>query len=161
MLGNTLFTIGLLISVGLGFVYFRDLGDVSQMVLRIKRVNMVRFIRNESRLLIIGFCGTALMSVGYFLFEGGTAWLFWSVLFLVCVLYGFTWFYVHIGMRNQMSTAKYYSIDEAKELVNPSSSVVVIEKDGVARAHSDNQMLRPHLAGNKEGLDGENVVMTY
>jgi hypothetical protein len=60
-----------------------------------------------------------------------------------------------------MSTAKYYSIDEAKELISPSNSVVVIEKDGVARAHPDSQILRPHLAGNDEGLNGENVVMTY
>jgi len=46
-------------------------------------------------------------------------------------------------------------------LVSPTSSVVVIEKDGIARAHPDSQILRPHLAGNEEGLDGENVVMTY
>jgi len=161
MLGNTLFIIGLLIAVGLGFVYFRDLGDVSQMVLRVKRVNMVRFIRNESRILVVGFCATALMSLGYFAFAGGTAWLFWPALILVGILYGFTWFYVHIGMRNQMHTAKYYSIDEAKEMVNPSGSLVVIEKDGVARAHPDSQILRPHLAGNEDGLNGENVVMTY
>lgn len=161
MLGNTLFIIGLLISVGLGFAYFRDLGDVSQMVLRVKRVNMIRFIRNESRVLTVGLCATALMSLGYFAFEGGTAWLFWPVLILLGILYGFTWFYVHIGMRNQMYTAKYYSIDEAKEMVNPSGSLIVIEKDGVARAHPDSQILRPHLAGNEEGLNGENVVMTY
>jgi len=64
-------------------------------------------------------------------------------------------------MLNQLSTAKYYSSEEAKELDSPSSSVVVIEKDGVARAHPDSQIIRPHLAGNKEGLKGENVVMTY
>ena len=39
--------------------------------------------------------------------------------------------------------------------------MVVIEKDGVARAHPQAQLMRPHLAGNEEGLDGENVVMTY
>jgi hypothetical protein len=101
------------------------------------------------------------MALAYFALDGGTAWLFWPALLLVGVLYGFPWIYVHLGLRNQMSTAKYYSIDEAKELVSPSSSVVVIEKDGVARAHPDSQILRPHLAGNKEGLNGENVVMTY
>ena len=161
MLGNTLFIIGLLIAVGLGFVYFRDLGDVSQMVLRVKRVNMVRFIRNESRILVVGLCATALMSLGYFAFAGGAAWLFWPLLILVGILYGFT-----AEMTSQlwgctMHTAKYYSIDEAKELVNPSGSLVVIEKDGVARAHPDSQILRPHLAGNEDGLNGENVVMTY
>jgi len=87
--------------------------------------------------------------------------LFWPVLLFAIVSYGFPWVYVHLGMRNQLSTAKYYSIEEAKELASPSSSVVVIEKDGVARAHPDSQIIRPHLAGNKEGLKGENVVMTY
>ena len=161
MLGNTLFLIGIVFAVVIGFAYFRDLGDVSQMFMRVKRKHMIRFIRNEYRLLAVGLGATALMALAYFALDGGTAWLFWPALLLVGVLYGFPWIYVHLGLRNQMSTAKYYSIDEAKELVSPSSSVVVIEKDGVARAHPDSQILRPHLAGNEEGLKGENVVMTY
>jgi hypothetical protein len=161
MLGNLLFLIGLVIAVGVGFAYFRDLGDVSQMFLRVKRKHMIRFIRNEYRLLAVGLGAMALMALAYLAFDGGTAWLFWPALLLVGVLYGFPWVYVHLGLRNQMSTAKYYSIEEAKELISPSNSVVVIEKDGVARAHPDSQILRPHLAGNDEGLNGENVVMTY
>ena len=161
MIGNILFFIGLIVAFGLGFAYFRDLGDVSQMFLSVKRKNMVRFIRNEYRLLAVGLGATALMALAYFALNGGAAWLFWPVLLAVSVFYGFPWVYVHLGLRNQMSTAKYYNIDEAKELVSPSSSVVVIEKDGFARAHPDSQILRPHLAGNEEGLNGENVVMTY
>ena len=161
MIGNILFFIGLIVAFGLGFAYFRDLGDVSQMFLSVKRKNMVRFIRNEYRLLAVGLGATALMALAYFALDGGAAWLFWPVLLAVSVFYGFPWVYVHLGLRNQMSTAKYYNIDEAKEWVSPSSSVVVIEKDGFARAHPDSQILRPHLAGNEEGLNGENVVMTY
>ena len=161
MIGNILFFIGLIVAFGLGFAYFRDLGDVSQMFLSVKRKNMVRFIRNEYRLLAVGLGATALMALAYFALDGGAAWLFWPVLLAVSVFYGFPWVYVHLGLRNQMSTAKYYNIDEAKEWVRPSSSVVVIEKDGFARAHPDSQILRPHLAGNEEGLNGENVVMTY
>jgi hypothetical protein len=161
MLGTLLFLIGLIVALGIGFFYFRDLGDVSQMVMRVKRKDMIRFIRHEYRLLSIGLGAAALMVLAYFLFDGGTAWLFWPALALVGVFYGFPWIYVHLGLRNQMTTAKYYSIDEARGLVSPSSSVVVIEKDGVARAHPDSQILRPHLAGNEEGLNGENVVMTY
>ena len=161
MLGNMLFFIGLIVAVGVGFAYFRDLGDVSQMFIRVKRKHMIRFIRNEYRLLAVGLGAAALMVLAYFALDAGTKWLFWPGLLLVGVLYGFPWVYVHLGLRNQMSTAKYYSIDEAKELISPSNSVVVIEKDGVARAHPDSQILRPHLAGNDEGLNGENVVMTY
>ena len=65
------------------------------------------------------------------------------------------WVWVHLGLRNQLSTAKYYSIEDAKALVSPASPVVVIENDGVARAHPDAQMMRPHLGGNAEGLKQE------
>jgi len=34
MFGNIFFLIGLVVSVGIGFIYFRDLGDLSQMVLK-------------------------------------------------------------------------------------------------------------------------------
>jgi len=161
LIGNILFLIGLIVAIGVGFAYFRDLGDISQMFIRVKRKHMIRFIRNEYRLLAVGLGAAALMVLAYFALDAGTKWLFWPGLLLVGVLYGFPWVYVHLGLRNQMSTAKYYSIDEAKELISPSNSVVVIEKDGVARAHPDSQILRPHLAGNDEGLNGENVVMTY
>jgi hypothetical protein len=87
--------------------------------------------------------------------------MFWTAFVLSAFFYAFTYIYVHLGLRNQMTTAKYHSIDEAKEFISPTSSVVVIEKDGVARAHPDSQIMRPHLAGNEEGLKGEDVVMTY
>ena len=54
MLGNVLFWSGLAVSLAIGLIYFRDLGDVSQLLIRVKRENMLRFIRNEHRLLAIG-----------------------------------------------------------------------------------------------------------
>lgn len=161
MLGNLLFYAGLLAALGIGFLYFRDLGDVSQMVLRVKRANMMRFIRNEGRLVLAGLGGALVMTVAHFALGGGPFWL-WLIIILLCaVLYGFPYVWVHIGLRNQKNTAKYYSIEKAKEWVSPSSPVLVLENNGVARAHPDAQIMRPHLAGNDEGLDGENVVMTY
>jgi hypothetical protein len=66
-----------------------------------------------------------------------------------------------VGLRNQRQSANYYSIEEAREALSPGSSVLVIENNGLARAHPDSHLLRPHLAGNDAGLDGENVIMTY
>ena len=66
-----------------------------------------------------------------------------------------------MGLRNQHLSAKYYSIEEARNALAPGSSMLVIENNGTARAHPDSHLLRPHLAGNDEGLDGANVVMTY
>jgi hypothetical protein len=68
---------------------------------------------------------------------------------------------VHVGLRNQKNSARYFPIADAEAFVSPSSSVLVIENKGVARAHPDAQIMRPHLAGNAEGLAGKNVVMTY
>jgi hypothetical protein len=65
MFENILFALGLVVAVGIGFVYFRDLGDISQIVIKVKRENMVRFIRNEYRFLAIGLGATALMIIAH------------------------------------------------------------------------------------------------
>ncbi len=161
MTGHILFTIGLVIALVIGCTYFRDLGDVSQMLIKVKRENMLRFIRNEYRLLAIGGAAIALMVVAYFDLDGGVNWLFWPMVVLLAFLYIFPWVWVHVGLRNQRSTAKYYSLEEARAALAPAASVVVFENNGVARAHPDSQLMRPHLAGNEDGLAGENVIMTY
>ena len=161
MLGNIVFWLGLAVSLTIGFVYFRDLGDVSQMLLRVKRENMMRFIRNEYRLLTIGVSALTLATIVHFGFGAGSRGFWWAAILLSVVLYGFPYIWVHVGLRNQKNSARYYSIEEAKEYVSPSSQVIVLENNGVARAHPQAQLLRPHLAGNDEGLDGENVVMTF
>ena len=161
MLGSFIFWIGSAVALLIGFLYFRDLGDVSQMLIRVKRENMLRFIRNEYRLLAIGLVALALSTLVHFAFSAGPRGIWWSVFLLCVLLYGFPYVWVHIGLRNQKNSAKYYSIEEAAEYVSPSSPVIVIENRGVARAHPQAQLLRPHLAGNEEGLEGEDVVMTY
>ncbi len=50
MFENILFAISLFVALVIGYLYFRDLGDVSQMFISVKRENMIRFIRNEYRL---------------------------------------------------------------------------------------------------------------
>jgi len=161
MIAAMIFWIGLVVSIGIGFVYFRDLGDVSQMVLKVKRENMLRFIRHENTFLGVGLVFASAMAAAHLGFGGGPVWVFWPAVAVVVLFYAFPWIYVHLGLRNQRSSAHYFPIDEAKRYVAPANSVVVIEKDGIARAHPDHHMMRPHLAGNDEGLAGEDVVMTY
>ena len=161
MVGNIVFAISFMVAIVIGLIYFRDLGDVSQMIVSVKRKNMIRFIRFEYRFLAIGLGATALMAISYFFLDGSVGWLFWSAIAALTFLYAFPWVWVHVGLRNQRYSAKYYSIDEAREALAPASPVLVIENNGVARAHPDSHLLRPHLAGNDQGLDGENVIMTY
>ncbi len=161
MIGNVLYWLGFSVALVIGFMYFRDLGDVSQMFIKVKRKNMLRFIRNEYRLLAVGLSGYAVMTAAHFSLGAGPLWIWIAASILFALFYGFPYLWVHVGLRNQKESAHYYSIEEAKEYVSPSSQVIVIENNGIARAHPQAQLMRPHLAGNEEGLDGENVVMTY
>lgn len=66
----------------------------------------------------------------------------------------------HIMMRDRMDNGVFVSVETARKYYSPDESVIVLDINGAARAHSDKQLLRPHVAGNGE-LGGENVVMTY
>ena len=161
MLATIFFWLGLAVSVWIGFLYFRDLGDASQLVIKVKRENTLRFIRNEYQLLAIGIGAAAVMALTHLLYDAGPRWLFLIALPVIVILYGFPYVWVHLGLRNQMRTAKYFPIEEAQFHVNPATSVLVIEHNGVARAHPDYELMRPHLAGDDDGLAGANVIMTY
>ncbi len=160
-MASLIFWLALAVSLVIGFFYFRDLGDVSQMLLKVKRENMLRFIRNEYRLLLVGLGALAIACFAHFGFDAGSGAVLKVAILASVLLYGFPYVWVHIGLRNQKDSAQFYSIDEAKEYVSPSNQVLVIENNGVARAHPQAQLMRPHLTGNVEGLNGENVIMTY
>jgi len=151
----------LAISGVIGFIYFRDLGDVSQFLLKVKRKNMLWIIRNEYKLITPGIASGLLAAVLHFAAGAGGATSFWLIMAILLFLYAFTWIWVHIGLRHQQNTAIFYSIEEAKKYVSPEDSVIVLENKGHARAHPDYEIWRPHLAGSAEGLGGENVIMTY
>ena len=86
MFGTLLFWIGLAVSLGIGFVYFRDLGDVSQMVLKVKRENMIRFIRHEGRLVAVGLAGATVMAVAHIGAGAGPGFAFWIAAALTAFL---------------------------------------------------------------------------
>ena len=44
------------------FIYFRDLGDITQVVMNVSRENMLKAIRNENRLVATGLAGTGMRS---------------------------------------------------------------------------------------------------
>ncbi len=161
MFSEILFYACTAISFGIAVLYFRDLGDIPQLFIKTKRANVDRFIRYEYRFLTVGLGAWSISAISYFALGAGAGWVFWIATLLTIGLIGFTWIYVHLGLRNQKDKARYYSIEEAKEFVSPSTQVIVLENNGVARAHPQPQIMRPHLAGTKDGLDGENVVMTY
>ncbi|MEX0285661.1 MAG: DUF3179 domain-containing (seleno)protein [Paracoccaceae bacterium] len=161
MFVTLLFYLCLFITVGIALLYFRDLGDIPQLVMKTKRANVDRFIRNEYRFMAVGVAAWVVAASLQLLTGVAPGWVFWVGTLVALFLYAFTWIYVHLGLRNQKNTARYYSIEEAQEFVSPTHQVIVVEKDGVARAHPQAQIMRPHLAGSPDGLEGENVVMTF
>ena len=156
-----LYWIGLLTGTYVAFIYFRDLGDITQTILDVSRDDMVRAIRNENRLVATALLGCGLSLYLHVQHGAGFSWLTWLVLPVSLFMVGFPWIWLHIGLRNQQSTATYYSIEEARAYLRPDESVIVIENNGQARAHSDYHIKRPHLAGSSEGLGGKNVILTY
>lgn len=161
MVADLLFYAATIVSLAVAFLYFRDLGDIPQLFVKTKRANVDRFIRNEYRIVAVGILAWIVSALFYFGFGAGNGWVFWTATVLVAALMAFTWVYVHLGLRNQKDNARFYSIEEAREFVSPTTQVIVLENNGVARAHPQPQIMRPHLAGTKDGLDGENVVLTF
>ena len=160
-MSSILFYLSTVISLTVALLYFRDLGDIPQLFMKTKRSNVDRFIRNEYRFIAIGLGAWVVSAILHIGFGAGSGWVFWIATVLALGLVAFTWIYVHLGLRNQKETAKFYSIEEAKEFVSPTTQVIVLENNGVARAHPQPQIMRPHLVGTEDGLDGANVVMTY
>ena len=71
MISTTLFWLGLVVAVTIGFIYFRDLGDIVQMVMKVKRENTLRFIRNEYKLVAVGLAAVGVMTAAHFLTDAG------------------------------------------------------------------------------------------
>lgn len=145
----------------ISYIYFRDLGDITQALLNVKRKNMLFAIRHENHLL--GTSVALIVAAAILHYQSGTGidWLFEILIAANVIMLGFPWIWIHVGLRNQQNHARYYSVEEAKKQVRPEESVIVIENNGQARAHPDYHIKRPHLAGTPEGLGGENVIMTY
>ena len=153
--------VALAVATYAAFIYFRDLGDITQVILDVSRKNMLKAIRNENKLVATGLIGTALAVALHYLYGAGIAWVTVTLCVANLFMVGFPWIWLHVGLRNQQKSATYYSVQEARDFLRGDESVIVIENNGEARAHSDYHIKRPHLAGSPDGLDGENVILTY
>lgn len=151
----------LIVATIVSYLYFRDLGDITQAFLTVKRKGMIYAIRHEKLMVGVGIVGTIIAVYTTVEYDAGFKILTYilAVINITSVLFPPVWIY--FGLRNQQDHAKYYSIEEAKNYVRSDESVIVLENNGEARAHSDYHIKRPHLAGVPEGLGGENIILTY
>jgi hypothetical protein len=153
--------VALIVATIVSYLYFRDLGDITQAFLTVKRKGMIYAIRHEKLMVGVGVVGTIIAVYTTVEYDAGFKILTYilAVINITSVLFPPVWIY--FGLRNQQDHAKYYSIEEAKNYVRSDESVIVLENKGEARAHSDYHIKRPHLAGVPEGLGGENIILTY
>ena len=119
MFWDIVFWASLLAAIAIGGLFFRDLGDVSQMFFKVKREDMLRAIRNEPRTLKLGMGLAAIMIASHLLFDGGSPWAFWVGLAFTALFFGFPFIWLHIALRNQQGIARFYSIEEARKFTNP------------------------------------------
>ena len=158
---DIIYWVALAIGTYAAYVYFRDLGDITQLFLNVTRDNMLKAIRGENKLVATGLGGTAVAAVLHYAYGAGPGWVTVTMVIINGFMVGFPWIWLHVGLRNQQDTATYYSLAEAANYLRPDESVIVIENNGEARAHPDYHIKRPHLAGTPEGLGGENIILTY
>lgn len=142
-------------------IYFRDLGDVTQVLLSVERKKMLAAVRNENKMIAMALGGTTIAGMLYFWQGVGIEWIFNILTIVNMAMITFVWGWIHIGLRNKQNNATFYAAAKADNWVRGDESVIVIENNGEARAHPDYHIKRPHLAGTPEGLGGENVIMTY
>lgn len=156
-----IFWVGLAATLWFSWVLFRDLGDVPQLIIPIPRERALASWYKRHPLALNSVLAFAAAVVSHSVYGAGEAVALW----LLGGVSAFLWFcgYVHphLMMRPQQRQATFVSVTEARKRLRGDTSMVVIENNGVARAHAECEIFRPHVVGTPEGLGGENVVMTY
>ncbi len=158
---KSIFWACMLIAQVFGALLFKDLADISQWVVQSPRETTIWVWYNRWMIALGGLAAIAIAS--YLKYKkrdiaGNKTYLSLTALF--CFTFYCGMINPHIMMRARMDNGVFLSVEQARQYVKPYESVIVLEINGKARAHSDKQLLRPHVAG-KDELGGENVVMTY
>lgn len=160
---NILFWSSLVLCMGCSIQIFWNLSDFSQL-LNIRFFPRSTFMKTwyNRKLLKYGTLVGATVAIGI----NYTAGVIAMPILVAILVIAFIFYYAGIinpkyMMPSQQHNGTFVSIKEASKKVRPSNEVMVIVNNGHARAHPDFEMWRPHIAGDKKGLGGEDIIMTY
>jgi len=155
------FWLNMAIAIIVSGYLFKDLADISQWIIQSERTNTIWVWYNRNILAVIAVLALAASIAIKYLHRNIVNN---KVMALLVVLFSFQFFSgfinPHMMMRERQYDGVFVSVAEARKYIAPEESVIVLEINGQARAHADEQLLRPHIAGNGT-IGGENVVMTY
>lgn len=158
---DIVFWVGLGLALWCSWVLFRDLADVPQLVIPIPRERAIQSWYRRHRLSLLSLLGLFVAVSSHWLFGAGSVVALWGLGGAALLLWFCGYLHPHIMMRPQQQRARFVTVSEARKRLRSDTSMVVIENNGVARAHAECEIFRPHVVGTPEGLGGENVVMTY
>jgi hypothetical protein len=106
--------VALIVATVASFLFFRDLGDITQAFLPVKRKGMIFAIRHEKLMISIGLVGSFVAIVTTEIYGAGYKNLTYVLAAINIFSVGFPYVWLHFGLRNQQDHAKNYSNDEAK-----------------------------------------------
>ena len=161
MIFELFFWAGLATALWFSWLLFRDLGDVPQLVIPIPRERAIRSWYRRHPYALLAVTGLAAALLTQLLSDLTHTTALWSAGGVAIILWFSGYIHPHIMMRPQQNKATFVSVSEARKRLRPDTCMVVIEHNGVARAHAECEIFRPHVVGTPDGLGGENVVMTY
>ena len=151
----------MVLAQALAFLLFKDLADISQWVVQGARETTMAVWYNRYPLAAASAVLLVAASVVWLKTRAGIGKKgFIALLLVFCAFWYSGMVNPHIMMRPRQADSVWVNVEEATKYVGNDESVIVYEIDGVARAHPDLQVLRPHVAGAAPVNDTE-VVMTY
>jgi hypothetical protein len=149
------------IALAVAFLIFKDLADISQWIIQGSRETTMAVWYNRVPLAVTSMVFAIIASIVWFRTRAGIGTKGFVVLLLIFIgLWASGIVNPHIMMRPRQDNAVWVDTEEARKYVEADESVIVYEIDGAARAHADQQVLRPHVVGGAS-VNGKNVVMTY
>ena len=149
------------IALAVAFLIFKDLADISQWIIQGSRETTMAVWYNRVPLAVTSMVFAIIASIVWFKTRAGIGTKGFVALLLIFIgMWASGIVNPHIMMRPRQDNAVWVDTAEARKYVEADESVIVYEIDGAARAHADQQVLRPHVAGGA-AVNGKNVVMTY
>ncbi len=158
---RVVFWTGMMVALGGAFMIFKDLADISQWLIQSSRETTMAVWYNRIPITVVSLVAFIIASAVWVKTKVAVGKKAYAAIFLLFFASMFSGMInPYIMMRPRQEGAVFVDVERAWQYLRADESVIVYEIDGVARAHADVQVLRPHVAGG-DPVNGQEIVMTY